>query len=89
MFAHIIGIPMFFIKSITMHKVQMHAGAIRVIVWFVRLNGEIILSLKLMDYLVVQTLKPYTNLHRSALFAKYVILKLKTIPHYACNFHIV
>ena len=68
---------------------QMHAGAIRVIVWFVRLDGGIILSIKLMDYLPVQTHKPYTNLHRSALFAKYVILKFKIIPHYVCNFHIV
>ena len=89
MFAHFIDIPMFYIKCITMHKVQMNAGAIRVIVWFVRLDGKIILSLKLMDYLPVQTHKLYTNLHRSALFAKYVILKFKTIPHYACNFHIV
>ena len=49
--------------------------------------GEIILSLKLADYLVVQTHKPFSNLHRSALFAKYVKLKFKTIPHYVCNFH--
>ena len=76
MFAQFIDIPMFYIKYITMHKVQMHAGPIRVIVCFVLLDGEIILSLKLMDYLPVQTHNPYTNLHRSALFAKYVILKL-------------
>ena len=54
---------MFYIKHLTMHKVHIHAGAIRQL-----LNGcanvrEIIHSLKLLDYLPVHTHKPYNNLH--------------------------
>ena len=57
------NIPMFYIKYLTMHKVHMHAGAIRQLVYGCVYVREIIHSLKLMDYPPVHTHKPYNNLH--------------------------
>ena len=56
-------IPMFHIKYLTMHKVHMHAGAIRQLVYGCAYVREIINWLKLVDYLPVHTHKPYNNLH--------------------------
>ena len=46
-------------------KVKIHAGELRKLLylWFVCFYGKIINSLKLADYLPVQTHKPYNNLH--------------------------
>ena len=54
---------MFYIKYLTMHKVHMHAGAIRQLLYGCVYVREIILSLKLVDYPPVHTHKPYNNLH--------------------------
>ena len=43
-------IPMFYIKYFTMHKVQLHAGAIRHLLYGYAYVPEIIHSLKLVDY---------------------------------------
>ena len=49
---HLLGdIPMFYIKYIIMHKVQMQAGAIRQLLYVCAYVREIIHSLKLVDYL--------------------------------------
>ena len=53
---------MFYIKYLTMHKVHMHAGAIRQLLYGCAYVGEIIHSLKLVDYPPVHTHKPYKNL---------------------------
>ena len=54
---------MFYIKYLTMHKVHMHAGAIRQLLYDCVYVQEIIYSLKLVDYLPVRTQKPYNSLH--------------------------
>ena len=54
---------MFFIRYLTMHKVHMHAGAIRRVLYGCTYVREIIHSLKIVDYLPVHTHKPYNNLH--------------------------
>ena len=54
---------MFYIQYLTMHKVQMHAGAIRQLLYGCAHVREIIKSLKLVDYRPVHTHKPYNNLH--------------------------
>ena len=54
---------MFYIKYITMHKVHMHAGAIRHLLYGCAYVREIIHSQKLVDHLPVHTHKPYNNLH--------------------------
>ena len=46
-----------------MHKVHMHAGAIRQLLYGCAYVREIIHLLKLVDYLPVHTHKPYNNLH--------------------------
>ena len=46
-----------------MHKVHMHAGAIRQLLYGCAYIREIIHSLMLVDYLPVHTHKPYNNLH--------------------------
>ena len=46
-----------------MHKVYMHAGAIRQLLYGCTYVREIIHSLKLVDYSPVHTHKPYNNLH--------------------------
>ena len=53
---------MFYIQYLTMHKVDMHAGAIRQLLYGCVYVREIIHSLKLVDYLPVHTHKPYNNL---------------------------
>ena len=55
-------ISMFNIKYLTMHKVHMHAGAIRQLLYGCVYVREIIHSLKLVDYLPVHWHKPYNNL---------------------------
>ena len=50
-------IPMFYIKYLTMHKVHMHAGVIRQLLYGCAYVREIIHSLKLVDCLPVQTHK--------------------------------
>ena len=55
--------PMFYIKYLTMHKVHMHAGALRQLLYGRAYVREIIHSLKLVDYPPVHTHKPYNNLH--------------------------
>ena len=57
------AIRMFYIRYLTMHKVHMHAGAIRQLVYGCAYVREIIHSLKLVDYLPVHTHKSYNNLH--------------------------
>ena len=54
---------MFYIKYLTMHKVHMHAGAIRQLLFGCAYVREIIHSLKLVDYPPVHTHRPYNNLH--------------------------
>ena len=56
-------IPVFYIKYLTMHKVHMHAGAIRQLLYGCAYVRDIIHSLKLVDYPAVHTHKPYNNLH--------------------------
>ena len=56
-------IPIYYIKYPTMHKVQMHAGARRQLLYGYAYVWEIIKSLKLMGYLPVHFHKPYDNLH--------------------------
>ena len=63
-------IPMFYIKYLTMHKVHMHAGAIRQLEHGCAHLREIIHSLKLVDYPPVHTHNPYNNLHMSLLFTQ-------------------
>ena len=46
-----------------MYKVDMHAGAIRKLVYGCVYVWEIIHWLELVDYLPVHTHKPYNNLH--------------------------
>ena len=58
---------MFYITYLTMHKVHMHAGAIRQLLYGCAYVQEIIHSLKLVDYPHVHTHKPYNNLHIVAL----------------------
>ena len=48
--AHLNDIPMFYIKYLTMHKVHMHADAIRLVLYGCAYVQEIIHSLKLVDY---------------------------------------
>ena len=55
-------IPMFYIKYLTMHKVHVHASAIRQLLYGCAYVRKIIHSLKLVDYLPVHTHKPYSNL---------------------------
>ena len=52
-------IPLFYIKYLTMHKVHMHAVAIRQLLYGCAYVREIINSLKLVDYLPVHTNKPH------------------------------
>ena len=54
-------IPMFYIKYLTMHKVHMHAGAIRQLLYGCEYVREIIHSLKLVDYPPIHTDKPCIN----------------------------
>ena len=62
-------ISMFYFKYLTTHKVHMHAGAIRQLLYGCVYVREIIHSLKLMDYLPVHTHKPYyTNTYYMVLF---------------------
>ena len=56
-------IPMFYIKYLTMHKLHMHAGAIRQLLYGCAYVREIIHSFKLMDYFPIHMHKPYNNLH--------------------------
>ena len=56
-------IPMFYIKYLTMHKEHTHAGAKRLLLYDCAYVREIIHSLKLVDYPLVHTQKPYNNLH--------------------------
>ena len=52
--------PMCYVKYLAMHKVQMHAGAKSKLSY--GFASAKIYSLKLVDYLSVQTHKPYTGL---------------------------
>ena len=56
-------IRMFYIRYFRMHKVHMHAGVIRQLLYGCAQVREIIHSLKLVDCPPVQTHKPYNNLH--------------------------
>ena len=56
-------IPMFYIKYLTMHKVHMHAGAIRQLLYGCAYVPETIHSLKLVDFPPVHMHKPYNTLH--------------------------
>ena len=55
-------IPMFYIKYLTLHKLHMHAGEIRQLLYSSAYVQEIIHSLMLVDYPPVHTHKPYNNL---------------------------
>ena len=54
---------MFYIKYLTMHKMHMHAGAIRQLLYGCAYVREIIHSPKLVDCHPLHTHKPYNNLH--------------------------
>ena len=54
---------MFYIRYLTMHKVHMHAGAIRQLLYGCAFVREITHSLKLVDYPPAHTRKTYNNLH--------------------------
>ena len=54
---------MFYIKYLTMHKVHMHAGAMRQLLYGCAHVREIIHSLRLVDNPPVHAHKPYNNLH--------------------------
>ena len=54
--------PMFGVKYLVIHKVEMHAGVISKLVYGFASVWAIIYSLKLVGYLLVQTHKPYNNL---------------------------
>ena len=54
---------MFYIKYLTLHKVHMHAGAIRQFLYGRAYVREIIHSLKLVDYHPVHTHKPYNKVN--------------------------
>ena len=54
---------MFYIKYLAMLKVHMHAGEIRKLLYGCVYLRKIIHSLKLVDYILVHTHKPYNNLH--------------------------
>ena len=74
---------MFNIKYLTMHKVHMHAGAIRQLLYGCAYVRGIIYSLKLVDYPPVHTHKPYNYLH---LLDRYVFAALfETASHCFCN----
>ena len=64
---------MFYIKYFTIHKVHMHAGAIRQSLYSCAYVREIIHSLKLVDYLPVHTNTPYKNLHIKQCSIKFAI----------------
>ena len=55
---------MFYTNYLTMHKVHLHAGAIRQLLYGCVYVREIIHSLKLVDYPFVHTRKPYNNLRK-------------------------
>ena len=75
---------MFYIKYLTMHKVHMHVGAIRQLLYGCAYVREITHSLKLVDLLpyVVHTHKPYNNLHllHTIMFIYLFIYLLKVLP---------
>ena len=54
-------ISSFYFKYLTMHKVHMHAGAIRQLLYGCVYVREIIHSLKIVNYLPLHTHKPYNN----------------------------
>ena len=54
---------MFYLNYLTKFKVHMHDGAIRTVLYGCAYVREIIHSLKLVDYLPVNTHKQYNNLH--------------------------
>ena len=56
-------IRMVYIRYLTMHKVHMHAGAIKQLLYGCAHVQEVIHSLKLVDYLPLHTHTPYNNLH--------------------------
>ena len=67
-------IPIFDIKYLTMQKVQMHAEAITKLLYGFVYVRAIIHSLKLVDYLPIQTQKPYNNLHLSYVITVIVLI---------------
>ena len=75
---------MFNVKYHALHTVQMHVGAIsKLTVWFCVCTGGGDNSLKLVDYLPVQTHNKYNKLHVSwinmnfslAIFMRFLLLK--------------
>ena len=62
-YAPFIDIPMFIVKYLAMHKVQTHAGVLSKLLYGFAFVRAIIYSLKLADYIPVQTHKPYNNSH--------------------------
>ena len=56
-------IRMSYTRYLTMHKVHMHACAIRKLLYGCAHVREILHSLKLVDSLSAHTHKPYNNLH--------------------------
>ena len=69
---------MLYIKYLTMHKVHMHAGAIRQLLYGCAYIREIIHSLKLVDYPPVHAHKPY-NISASVLLVSVSGLVVSTI----------
>ena len=67
-------ILMFYIKYLTKHKVHMHAGATRQLLYGCAYVQKIIHSLKLVDFPPVYMHKPYNNLHELCLLLDFDIL---------------
>ena len=61
-FAPFIDIPISNVKYLKMYKVQMHVGTISMSLYGFASVRDLIHSLKLVDYLPLQTRKPFNNL---------------------------
>ena len=59
--APFIDVPMLKLKYLAMHRVHVHAGAISKLVYGFASIRAITHSLKLVNYLLVQTNKPFDN----------------------------
>ena len=79
--------PLSDIQYLTMHKVHMHAGAIRQLLYGCAHVLEIIHSLKLVDYPPVHTHIPYNNLYIYIVwYSEYLLLDYKLF-HFCCLFY--
>ena len=70
---------MFNTKYLTMHNVQMHAGAISKLLYSFASVRALTQSLKLLDYFPVQTHKPYNSLH---VIVKPILQMYNNLPNF-------